>query len=220
MEFKIPCEVYARMSNACILVDNEKRMQLNVIRIEHVDGKCFVIATNAKVMAVQLIGEVDAPDGFVNVLRLPELIEQCEQEKAYDGELSIVVINELNFASAKTTFGYNYPGNVRYSFPENETDLRPWGKDGPNDPQGWRQVLPKEPLKKPSGFMFMNTAEITNLGKASPSQQLIFPSIIDANSPVIVRDKIDEDWMGVFLPQNEKYNKDINGAAVIPEWLK
>lgn len=216
MEFNIPCEVFARMSNASAIGPDENRIGLNTIRIEHYNSNIIVVATNAKVLAVQNVGTTTQPNSAVNVMRLPELIEQCLKEAPYDGTLTIVDIPEMKFATAKTSFGYTYPGNVSFTFPDDAAgpQLEPWNIKG-----GWRSIVPTEQPKKSNGCMFMNVDRLVALGKAAPSQQLVFPNFIDYTKPVVVQDKVDKDWCGMFLPQTTLINKDVE-AAVIPDWMQ
>ena len=59
--------------------------------------------------------------------------------------------------------------------------------------------------------------DIETLWRVSPTGELVFPEVIDANKPVIVRDVNDDNWIGVFIPSIE--GKRIVKPATLPEWL-
>lgn len=212
MQFKIPCSTFARLANAAIPQPNETRHHINCIRFENVNGACYAIATNALIAAIEHLGNTEWQDYGICIARDPALIAQCESEASFDSELTIdVIINDImKFASAKTTFGYTHPDNV-LRYPPDGMDHRPW-----ND---FRSLVPDEMPSKSAGFLFMDTEQITNLGKASPSGRLVFPKFIDSSKPVLVRDAVDPAWLGLFLPRDNGGSQDKLKPATRPEWI-
>lgn len=217
MQFTIPCETFARLSYAALLNPKPEYDHINCIRIENINGDSYAIATNSMIAAVQYLGKTDsAENGGVCVMIIPELVQQCISEQSFDSVLTIDAMETefYSFASAKTTFGYIHPHNVGW-FPADHLYKRPWNTLG-----SWRIMLPEGDKlpKKSKGFLFMDTEQITNLGKTSPSGRIVFPEIIDSSFPVLVRDSIDPSWVGIFLPRDAGSQSSLS-PATYPDWL-
>lgn len=220
MKFTIPCETFLRLSHAATPVPGKDQPHVFCVRVEYINGHGYAIATNSIIMAVQYLGEVTREFEFgISIVPIPALLAQCAIEKDFDGELTIDVINNdvVKFATVKTSFGYVQPGNCAY-FPPDGLQRTPW--IGPvHDVGGWKKIIPAELPKKSKGFMFMNTEEIVNLGKAAPSGRLVFPNFIDSSIPVVVNDSVDPEWFGAFLPREDKAISHMT-PAILPEWFK
>ncbi len=215
MTFKIPCETFLRLSHAATPIPGKDQPHCFCVRIEYVDGQAYAIATNSLIAAVQYLGSVPPEFNYaVSIVPDAALLAQCAIEKDFDGELTIdVIVNEfMKFASVKTSFGYVQPGNCAY-FPPDGMNYSPWQELG-----SWRKMAPLELPKKSKGFMFMETEQITLLGKASPSGRLVFPPFIDSSLPVVVNDAVDPEWFGLFLPREEKRPSNLS-PAILPEWF-
>jgi hypothetical protein len=199
MEFTIPCEVFARLSN--VLRDQKPggNEWTKSIRVE--DG-CLV-ATNRYYMAVEKLDGL--PAGVTHIVADPALIEQCRIETAFHSKLHILVNSLLNFTTIKTTMGYVYPGNGGIV------------SNAVNDLDRWRGVFPTELPTAPNGGLFLDLAAFQNLLDSSPSKQIVLPEMIDANKPCIVRDVNTAFWIGVFYPRKGS-NERVAGAT-IPSWL-
>lgn len=212
MNFSIPCETFARLANVVKwFPPNETRDWLRCVYIEHRNNEAFAVASNAKIAAIEYLGETSGPDGSVKVTIDPALITQCETEAAFKSVLQITTIPELNMASAKTSLGYNYPGTAALFTTE------------PTHFDTWRKWFPEAMPTAPNGAMYMTAEYIAMLGKSSPSGRLVFPEFIDTRKPVVVRDIDDPNWTGLFLPILTK-NSDNSPVeyepATIPDWVK
>lgn len=197
MEYTIPCAVVARFANVLKIKPPEATEWSDTIRIEN----GFAIASNRRILAVENIG---GSQGIIHLIADPVLVAQCANEATFDSMLHITAEPALKHAVCVTTMGYKHPRNcVLWSNSENYLD-------------GWRGVLPIEQPKKPNGGMFWHGEMIADLARSSPSGRVIFAEIIDVTKPTVIRDTIDPDWFGVFLPdQAQKYD-----AARLPEWVR
>lgn len=81
---------------------------------------------------------------------------------------------------------------------------------------GWRKWLPRQPVEQ-KGFMYWDLFQVQTLLEASPSGQLVFPEVIDASKPVVIRDRFSDAWFAVFIPQ---LADGVVKAAELPEWVK
>lgn len=213
MEFKIPCDTITRFANILVFKDNEYRDYIKSFLIEIKNGTIYFIASNSRVLAVERVayGLNNVKDGVFHMTIDPVLLEACAKEVQFSGNLQIVYNEMLDFAAAKTTFGYNYPKNAFVKF-----DVKP--ED--NRLQNWRNILPG-PVTASRGAMMVLNEHFQALGKCAPSGYLVFPEFIDEDVPVVIRDKIDSDWFGFFFPRTVDENGKLNSAtpATIPEWV-
>lgn len=208
MKFTIPCETFCRMANILSFFEprttDETRHQIECVRIEHYKGKIFTIATNQQIAAMEYVGETSEPDGVAHVANDSDLIRQCETEKMYKSFLEIVTIPEIALGTAKTMMGYTHPKNACI-WP----DITVMDK--------WREWASETAPTKSKGALYMETAHMITLFNASPSGCIVFPEIIDVNVPVVLRDKKNANWVGLFLgkplPTEQKAQ-----PATLPEW--
>ena len=211
MNFVINCETVYRLSRLFDYYPSGKPDYFKNIRIESKNNKQFAIVTNIKVAAIEIIGNYQNPDGAVNLTIDPVLIEQCKMEAGFKSQLFGTYNEALQFVSVKTTMGYNYPGNAGV-FHKGMTVY-----------DDWRDWLPDELPTQSSGTMMLQSESISALGLTAPSKQLLFPTFINDRLPVLVRDSVDDTWIGVFMPE---YIDGETGKAVdldpieIPEWVK
>lgn len=212
MRFTLPCETYVRLTNALNMQKDETR-PINCIRLDYVAGDYYAVATNAIIIAVQYLGKTDEQDGGICLINDQLLKAQCQQEIPFDGEISVDVIDNemIQFAAIKTSFGYNHPGNGAI-FPPSEGWGEPWHANG------WKKIFPDDVATKSKGFIFMDTEHVANLGRCAPSGRIVFPEKIDSSKPVVVRDAVDPDWLGAFLPREANKISSLV-AATLPDWL-
>jgi hypothetical protein len=184
MRFDIPCKTFIRIANAAAqygeFMREPPREFFRAVRLEHRNGLSFACATNGSILAVELLGNTDEPDGSVNVTIIDPLIDQCRIEETKD---SILTITEAGgWAVAQTTLGYFYPDNASV----------------PGDwPLDWRILLNQTGVAR--GAIAFDAEHISRLGLSSPSGQLVFPKIETMSRPVIVNDPYDPDWIGAFM---------------------
>lgn len=203
MDIEIPCELYHRLEDINGLSEADPRKHLNSIYIERRDNVLFVIATDVKIAVIQKSISV-GPDTSFAIRMDNALLLQCATEKQFNSNLILTNNPALNFVSAKTTFGYNFPGNIGVMLPDN------------NEFQSWREWLPDEMPTQSNGNMLMNAHSVARIAFASPSGSIIFPEFIDVRKPVLVRDVFSHDWIGLFFPAQ----KDKTPAYLgVPDWV-
>lgn len=205
MNIEIPCQLYYRISDIPLMLDpDDKRKYLKCIYLERKAGKLFVIATNAKIASVELLGDSAGPDECTAIVVDQALIDQCQKEIPFNSSLVIVANPALQFTTIKTKFGYNHPGNAMVQLPD------------ANNFATWRKWFPDDVPKKSFGVMQWSSRQIYALANASPSSVLRFPEFIDTNVPVIIRDVENDNWVGAFNPLP------LEGQcqpATVPDWL-
>lgn len=209
MNFTIPCETFFRLTH---VLKNTKPGEtadyLKSVYLENHEGKAFAIATNRKVAAIEFLGETTEPNGSVNITIDPALVKQCETEKSFNGIMYVHFNEMLNFATVKTQMGYNFPGNAAVN-PGKETEF-----------QSWRKWFPDAMPKKPNGATVFGAEWIANLGRSSPSGEIVFPTVIDCHVPVLVRDLHDPKWFGLFMPEYAPGGNVVDVEPVsLPDWL-
>lgn len=207
MEAKIACDTFARLATIAI-TPLAKERETDCIHIETSNGVTVAIAANGKIAAIERI-EGDGSDGSFTLNINQQLLDQAKTEIAFSSSIEIVANPMLNFITAKTTMGFTALGVIGHF------------KSSPHLSK-WREWLPPTDVKKPRGGMFLGSEHIATLMQCAPSRQIVFPEIIDANNPVIVRDFYNENWFGLFLPvalEADGKRKVCDGAT-IPSWVK
>lgn len=209
MDFTISCEQFMRLSRiATNFKDGETNEYFRSIYLEHKSGHSFAVASNMKLMGVEHLGATAEPDGGVNIRLDPHLIQQCEIEAPYSSLITGTYLPELGYAMLKTTFGWQLPNCQLIS-------------NHVNHLKDWRKTVPKSIPKKPDGALRMKASEIAQLGSSSPSGRIIFPECISLDVPVVVRDAIDPNWMGLFVSTlTDDGNPPTILAATLPDWIK
>lgn len=210
MKFVISCEIFARLASVTEFFEpstvEETQKLLRCVRIENKDGHSFGIATNQKIAAIQYLGTTEEPDGVIHVVNDPVLVNKCKEEAAFDSFMEVVSIPEMAIASAQTVFGYSYPGNVGI-FP----DETPMDK--------WRKWFPDKLAATNQGVMCWTVDQVLTLAKASPSGKIYFPKFYNTDEPLVLCDLYDKNWVGLFVPSQETYEKQPTEYAEIPKWL-
>lgn len=207
MKFEIKCATFLRLAKICEFFEPEcpmdERAILTTVRLEHYDGNAFAIVTNKRIAAIERIGSAPAGNGVAHVVLDPQLLAQCRAETFLDGSLIINTIPEIATAMASTSSGWNYSGNACY-----------WWDETPLD--DWRSWSPDEPIKKHEGIMYWGLFAVTSLLESSPSGKVYFPKYINCSKPVVLRDKHDDNWVGLFIP--EPFQSTQKESAELPDW--
>jgi len=200
---QIPCEVYARLA-AVALAPRGPTIHNEWFKSIRLDGNCAV-ACNGPILAVERLDTIAAAP--VHVVITDALIEQCRKEAGFKSSLFVSSNPALQFASAKTTMGYSYPGNACiWSKQENKLDK-------------WRSVVPTKLPTKSKGGMFMNAELIAILGASSPSGRIVFAEHIERGTPTLIRDTYDDRWFGMWNPSGCDGDPEFD-AATVPGWFK
>lgn len=200
MIFTIPCELYTRLAGVAIQPDEEtNRPTLRSVRIEHLNGRCVAIASNAMILAGEFITDHDEPDGGVNVTIDPALVALAAQAP----DANLIVNQAPGWTVITTSDGMMFPGNgeVPGEYPE------------------WRGLIPTELPTKNNGCFSFSGRQMARLCASSPSGRIRCARNIDMAQPTIVRDVHDENWFGIFMC-SEADGKQEYKPATVPEFLK
>lgn len=209
MQVSIPCATFVRIATAAFLSDDKPAANISydvepgrAVRLEVKAGNLIAIATNFRILAAELIGTSDEPDGSVAVTIDPLLISACISATAAEDAMLNVVLS-AGWAVASLSTGYFYPGNALVA-----GDL----------PRDWRTLFQTLPEKR-NGAMAFDADMISRLGSASPSGLIVFPKIIDGSGSVIVNDVIDPDWIGIFMSARDDDDAPCK-PAIIKGWCQ
>lgn len=196
MQIEIPSEIVKRLMRLNnVLPFEEQRSWLRSVFIERRNGHAWIGATNAMFAAVQYLGPRPGDDGFL-IVRNEGFTLEPEQHSVMDTpELGWCTIDGVSVPDAPIRSG------------EPMVTLKKW--------RSWFEFTP---ATAPGRSMFVGVDGLASLAAASPSGFVVFPQIIDARQPIIVRDRDEPNWIGVFyaLPENGLF---IDGATM-PEWVK
>lgn len=211
MKFEIKCSAFLRLASVCNFfkptMPHELKEQINTVRLEKINGKTIGIATNQQIAVMEILPQFELGENakVIHIVLDPILINQCKLEKFLDGSLYINAIPEMAIAQARTSSGWNYPGNACHWFAE--TIMDEWNM--------WALPIPTKSTK----IMAWDLAHIQALFEASPTGHIYFPQYIDAEKPVIIRDRNNPDWVGIFIPKpsNTESQKE---SAKLPDWWK
>lgn len=208
-EFTISCAAFVRLATITKgYSPGQGREELLSVTILRRNGRVLAAATNSQIFVVEFLGTQTAPDEIIRIVTDEALVEQCRSETAFGSSLTVQTNDILKFATAKTTFGYNHPTNaalwdchpgnlIEYLIDKASTFKQP---------------------KKSSGAMHWYIEPLQALFAAAPSGRVMFPEKIDATEPVILRDPVDPNWCGMFLPTLKAGDKDAE-PATLPDWL-
>lgn len=186
MQVQINADVFVRFANlARNLPANDPRNYLRSVMVEVANGNAFIVATDSRFMAVQRLGEM-AGEFRACVLADDVLTGQAAAEIPFSSSLFI------SAEKVTTALGFMYPGNPFIS--------APLGKI--NEMFTWRSLLQVK-VENAGGTMFIDTARMQALINTSPSGRVLFPPKIDIAKPIVVKDAVDPDWLGVFLGRTE-----------------
>lgn len=204
MEFAIPCETLKRLAG--IAGDNYR-----FIRLEHWAGNTVAIATNRKLSVIERVGSNPSNlTGSIHFPLDPSIVAQCVQEAPFKSLINITVNPVLSYAVAKSTLGWSFQGNAMLNGESIEFGHL----------NEWREWLPPK-ITKTAGAMFWNVDLIAQLAASSPSGRVVFPEFIDVSKPIVLRDFVDEKWVGIFMANRMLNNGTVEPAtpATLPKWI-
>ena len=207
MKFTISCATFARLASVAAFiepdVDEEIRRYLSCVRIENRNRQAYAIATNLKVASIEYLGPTTEQDSAVHVMLNERLVQQAVSETPFNSIMEVVSIPEIAVASVSTMLGYAHQGNVGVFPDKSPLDV-------------WRQwAAPPAPASK--GAMFWTVDHIETLVKASPSGKVVFPSFINVDQPVVLRDALNPNWVGLFLGKPSPLEPAVV-PATLPAW--
>ena len=206
MQVEISCETIGRLARLNrTLPAGEDRSWLRSIFVEVRNGFAFAGATNAIFAAVESVGKTSSPDGFVVIRHDGVFLDAAEQS---DPEVKCTISEwaEMRFCTLVAPNGYHTTADAALRDP-----------DAVNTLKDWRKWFPDE-LPEVSGRpMFIDVDGLDALVQSSPSGRVVFPRVIDADLPVVVRDTMSAHWVGVFFarPNSGIFLK----GSSLPDWL-
>lgn len=217
MQFDIPCEIFARMSEAAKSVQEYPKGYEGIL-LEHRNFQTFVVATNVKVLAAQYVGQSNQPNGNVLLAYDAVLIEYCRSAAQWGGMLQVIAEPTFQFVSIKTSFGYTHPQNIGIFAERNTIINKIWTGEEINIWDDWRAIFPAENPKKNKGMKFLSSNIIERLNRAAPSGNLLFPENCDGQQPIVCADAEDNTWFGLVFPIPD--GKTATTDVKIPGWIK
>lgn len=212
MKFEIKCNTFVRLASICNFfkstIPHELKEQINTVRLEKINGKTIAIATNQQLAAIEILPQFDLGETgkSIHIVLDPVLVNQCKAEAFLDGSLYIDAIPEIATAVAIASSGWRYSGNACHWFAETILDE-------------WHTWVQRDPLKKSNKIMAWELAHVQALFEASPTGHIYFPQFIDAEKPIILRDRGNPNWVGLFKPKPSNTESQTESAE-LPQWWK
>lgn len=199
-DYQIPCDTFARLAT---LTTGDQGPWFRCVRYD----RGALVATDRQFLAAEHIGNM--PGAFY-IIPDPVLVDQCRKEAEHGGIMTITVIPELKWASAKTMFGYEHPGNVVE-----------WSDAPDPDFSRWRVPLMQcKDRPAPDGVLFINLAGLIKLTATAPSGSIVFEEAVTMSGrPTLVRDPQDPNWVGMFQPWGKFDDGQRFSPATLPAWL-
>lgn len=198
-EMVVACEKIARLSSVLQNFPDFANGWENSFRFED----DLIIVTNRRYMAIERhVGHTSTP---FQMTADAALIEQCRNETQYSSNLHILVNDTLGVITARTTFGYLHPTNLKHF------------ADGENVLDRWRSRVPTQPAQEGNNGLLLDCEEFSALMDSSPSKHIIFEKYVDVKQPSIVRDVKDGNWFGIFWAKDTRTPHD---PATLPGWFK
>lgn len=192
--YKISANALERLASVVKFSTEE---DLKTVRLENRSGQTFAIATNRKVASIENLGPTTEPDSAVHLKLSDELLALCLS----GGILTFTIVPEALISMCQ-----NDKGMV--------SDCCYWSTEGPLEK--WRSWAHVDATKS-AGVMHWDLFQIETLVSSSPSGKIYFPTFINAEKPVTIRDCTSDKWVGLFLPQPDTGEKNMSPAK-LPEW--
>lgn len=210
--FKITADTFLRLSTVVNFfephVGEETRRLLNTIRLENKDGLSVAVVTNNRVAAVEYLGKTDFPNGVCHVKFSPQLMDGAKRAAERGLGITFTLIPEIALATAQIGPG-EFIGDAAHWFDETPMD-------------NWRDWVVQAP-ESSSGIMYWDLFHVETLIRSSPSAKVLFPEFIDADKPVMIRDRFKEYWVGLFIPSTDIIPPDtvrVIKERQLPNWVK
>jgi hypothetical protein len=207
MEFSLSCATYARFAKvAKTILNYEIFAHMCSVRIEIRENYMFLFTSNSRIAVAEMIGRYEHEDCVFHIVVTDKLIEQCETEMSFNGEILFVYNEPLNFMSLKTSFGFEHGGNGLIEI------------QGENKFNNWRSIFPKEQPTETNASIYANLDNLASLAACSPTGMIGFQKFIDKTKPVVVRDLHSPNWVGAFLPTTD--NDVFTFPIKTPDWVR
>lgn len=197
-KFIVPATILQRFT---ALYNSLASAEFQVLKLEISNGKCYLIGSNEYVACVEYLGDTDQADDKCYIKMNTQFINSVALEFNVGGVYKFETLPELAMGSTSTTSN------------QQSENFIVWPDNSPLD--NWREWFTTS--EQSDGAMYCNLKQIESLWGCSPTGEIVFPEVINAVEPVIVRDVNDANWLGVFIPSND--DKKIIKPATLPEWL-
>lgn len=198
--FTISADIFLRLS-AVALQSEETHTKfadvMRAIRIENNAGVSLAIATCGQVIAIECLEE-SGEDGEVTIRIDDAMMTLARDEAAQNGSLIIIQAPGWTIAKGSVT-GRMYPLNAEV----------------PGEWPDWRGVVPALQPSKNNGAFVFGAEWLGRLAKAAPSGVIVLPKFADLDTPVVVNDLNDPNWIGIILLGKQGGKK----PAEIPDWV-
>lgn len=197
MKITIPTDTFYRLSKAAVSYGAEIRPHLACVRLEIKDGAIYAVASTSWIMAIEHVGITDQPDEHINIATSPMVMRAIEAAED-------VTFESWPSAGIATMSLYNATIGAVETMP----DIEPMFTR-------WFDFVAKASTKD-KGFIYIEADKFRALIDSSPSGHIVFPAFIDNSRVIYLRDRYDENWLGLFLSGDK--DKEAQ-PATIPEWL-
>ena len=200
-KFTVKAETLQRFVALYKSLEPKASEDFKCFRIEIYKGKMILIGCNQFVACAEFLGETDQSDDICYIKVNNQLLDSIEKEVNIAGVYTFETLPELAMGTTFTSDGNKY------------NDFIIWLDESPLD--NWRKWFKVSTESK--DFMYCTLYQIQTLFETSPTGEIVFPEIINANEPVIVRDVNNANWLGTFIPAID--DKKLLKPATLPEWL-
>lgn len=206
IQFSVPCETLKRMAVVhsffrANVTDAEKK-ELDAIRLENKNGLSFAVATNRRIAAIELLGSTQQPDGVCHVKLAPDVLTQIEKEAVYGSHAFFNVEHADCSSLLQTSLGSAFQNPCVWL---DDTPLNNW--------RNWAE----EPSNQPKGPFMMDLSDIDLLFKSSPTGEIVLPTVINVESSIVVRDRENPAWVGLFNGEQKNPPSPITPSE-LPDW--
>lgn len=199
-KFTVPAITLQRFLTLYKSLEPKAPEEFKVLKLEITNKHIYLIGSNQYVACVENLGETDQSEDSCYIKVNSQLLKAVEAEANVCGFFEFETLPELAMGSTTTSNGtYN--------------DFIVWPDESPLDK--WRDWFVTS--DESNGFMYCDLRQVVTLWETSPTGEIVFPEVINAIEPVIVRDVNNADWLGVFIPAPD--NRKALKPATLPEWL-
>lgn len=199
MQITIPCSTYVRHAEFVSGGENWYK----TIRYEN--GMLISVNRHGRLLAIE---KIDGPEGAVQLLSDPTVIEICKRQMAYNADLIIDVLPDAQWASGYTTHGEVMPDNMGV-----------WAAEGENNSARWRHVTKKiaNPARETEYGMYWDPQIMLDLAIIAPTGELMFEKNMGfGGRPMLISDLGEPNWFAVIQPWKMPEHP---MPPKLPDWL-
>lgn len=188
-------------------VSDENKQLINTIRLENKGGQSVAVVTNQKIVAVETLGPTVHPDGVCHVKFTPQLMEAANRAAQMNLTMTFMLTPMIAMSVVQIGIG------------EYVQDVCHWFEYTPLDK--WRSWLVDDAMVS-EGIMCWDLYHVESLIRSSPSGKVVFPQNINVSQPLMIRDRYNNGWVGLFMPTGELPPDTIHAMTnrIQPSWLR